>query len=396
MPADGSLAAIDLAAFRADVDALHAELRAGLGDADLAHLRRMQRWSRLCTLLGFALAWPAINPLAPLLLGLGNASRWCCVAHPVIHGGYDAVPGVPAHCTSRRFATGWRRWLDWPEWMHPQAWAQEHNRLHHYHTGQREDPDLVQRNARVIRGHGVPRPLKWLAVAFLMTTWKLTYYAPNTFWAWKQHQRRRAQTPAQARAQPLPTMGTVARVIAPGERLLLPVTAWGAEFWARCVLPVALVRFGLVPALFLPFGTHAWAAVLVNLLLAEVVANVIAFVTIAPNHTGDDVQCFDAPYRSRAGFYVQQAAGSVNYTGGTDLRDFLQGYLNYQIEHHFWPDLPLLKYRQAAPRLKAICAKHGVPYIEQNVFRRFGKLWAVLMGDADLRRQAHAPEAAAP
>jgi hypothetical protein len=27
-----------------------------------------------------------------------------------------------------------------------------------------------------------------------------------------------------------------------------------------------------------------------------------------------------------------------------------------------------------------------VPYIEDSVFRRFGKLWAVLMGDASLRR----------
>jgi fatty acid desaturase len=168
--------------------------------------------------------------------------------------------------------------------------------------------------------------------------------------------------------------------------VLLPVTAWGLEFWARCVLPYALFRFGLVPALFLPLGTTAWAAVLLNSLLAEIVANAITFFIIGPNHSGDDVHAFDAPPRTKAEFYLHQAAGSVNYRGGRDLSDFLLGHLNYQIEHHFWPDLPLLKYRQAAPRLKAICARHGVPYIEDSVFRRFGKLWAVLMGDASLRR----------
>jgi fatty acid desaturase len=76
----------------------------------------------------------------------------------------------------------------------------------------------------------------------------------------------------------------------------------------------------------------------------------------------------------------------VNYPGGTDLKDFLLGYLNYQIEHHFWPDLPLLKYRQAKPELRAICQRHGVPYIEESVFLRFGKLWSILMGDAEMKQ----------
>ncbi len=74
--------------------------------------------------------------------------------------------------------------------------------------------------------------------------------------------------------------------------------------------------------------------------------------------------------------------------GGSDARDFLMGDLNYQIEHHVWPDLPMLKYRQAAPRLKAICARHGVPYVEEPLATRFGKLWAILMGDASMRRAA--------
>ena len=379
-------AAVDAKAFAADVEALHKTLKADLGAADLAHLRKMALWARLCGVAGYATAWIVPNPLSALLMGLGNMGRWTCVTHPVMHRGYDAVPGVPPRLTSKRFAMGWRRYLDWLDWLHPDAWAHEHNQLHHYHTGQQQDPDLVERNAAFIRHRAVPRPVKAALVVLLMMTWKLTYYAPNTFFALKQHRAIRAQSTAQARAKPLPTMGEVDCFIIPGERVMLPVTAWGVEFWLRCVLPYAVVRFGLVPALFLPLGTGAWLAVLVNSVLAEIVANVITFVTIAPNHTGDDVHRFDSGPGSRAEFYLQQCAGSVNYPGGSDLRDFLQGYLNYQIEHHVWPDLPLLKYRQAAPQLKAICRRHGVPYIEESVFRRFGKLWAIIMGDADMRR----------
>jgi fatty acid desaturase len=385
-PAEPALATIDYKAFAADVEALHATLKAELGEADLAHLRKMVRWGRTCSLLGYALAWPFPNPLAAVLIGLGNMGRWACVTHPVMHRGYDAVPNAPERYTSKKFALGWRRYLDWLDWLHPDAWAHEHNQLHHYHTGQLEDPDIVERNAWFIRHRAMPRVLKWLLVALLMMTWKISYYAPNTFFALKQHRKIRAQTAAEAKANPLPTMGTVKRWVIPGERVVLPVTAWGVEYYLRCVLPYGLMRFGVIPALFLPLGVGAWSAVLINSLLAEVVANVITFVTIAPNHTGDDIYRFDGRCKSRAEFYVQQCAGSVNYPGGTDVQDFLQGYLNYQIEHHVWPDLPLLKYRQAKPKLQAICRKHGVPYIEENVFKRFGKTLAILMGDADMRR----------
>jgi fatty acid desaturase len=376
---------IDLKAFGDDIAALHAELKTDLGAADLEHLQRMEWWGRVCTVIGYALAWIIPNPISALLMGVGNVSRWANVTHPILHRGYDAVPGVPARYTSARFAQGWRRMLDWPDWLLPAAWCHEHNQLHHFHTGQIGDPDLVERNAEILRRSGFPRPLKWLAVVVLLASWKLTYYAPNTFWALRQSQLARRRD-ARANGVAPPSMAEVPRLAYPGERLLLPVTRRGVEFYLRCVLPYALFRFGLIPALFLPLGFDAWLAVLINSLLAEVVANAISFLIIAPNHSGDDLHRFDNRPASRGEFYLQQVTGSVNYPGGTDFADFLQGHLNYQIEHHVWPDLPLLKHRQAAPRLKAICRQHGVPYIEESVFTRFGKLWSILMGDSSMQR----------
>ena len=384
-------ASVDHKAFAADVEALHKTLKADLGPADQQHLMKMIWWSRLCTLVCYAVSWIPFNPIAFLLMGIGNVGRWATATHHVMHRGYDAVPNMPARYTSKYFAKGWRRYLDWLDWLHPDAWAHEHNQLHHYQTGQQGDPDLVERNAWFIRHPRVPRIVKAAVILFVMSTWKLTYYAPNTFFALKQHRKIRAQTPEQAKSDPQPTMAEIDCWIVPGERVILPITPWGVEFWLRCVLPYGLVRFGVIPALFLPFGTTVWLAVLINSILAEIVANVISFVIIAPNHTGDDLYRFDVGCKSRAEFYLQQCAGSVNYPGGTDLKDFLQGYLNYQIEHHVWPDLPILKYRQAAPQLKAICHKHGVPYIEESVFKRFGKLWSIMMGDTSMLRAGGVP-----
>ena len=379
--ATDALADVDYAAFAAEIDALGKRLNAARGPEDLVHQRRMERWGWICSVLGYGSAWIVFNPLSALLIALGNTTRWAMVTHPVLHRAFDNVPEAPERYRSRTFARGWRRYFDWLDWLHPDAWIHEHNHLHHYHTGQVEDPDLVERNTRFI--HRWPAPLRWLVGVFVIATWKLSYYAPNTYWSLKQHRRIRAQTAVEARLEPLPTTGNVERWAIPGEKLWLPVSEWGLDFRLRCVAPYALMRFGLVPALFLPFGQAAWFAVLCNSLLAEVLANVHTFFIIGPNHSGADVPRFSNQCRGKAEFYVQQIVGTVNYPGGRDWKDYLQGYLNYQIEHHVWPDLPMLKYRQAAPELKAICRRHGVPYVEESVFRRFAHTWAVMMGNAE-------------
>jgi fatty acid desaturase len=69
--------------------------------------------------------------------------------------------------------------------------------------------------------------------------------------------------------------------------------------------------------------------------------------------------------------YVRQVVGSENYDYGDDVvTDFAHGYLNYQIEQHVWPDMSMLQYQKAAPKLKAFCDQYGVPYIKDNVFKR--------------------------
>ena len=378
---DASMPIANWAGFAAEVDALGARLTAALGPDDLAHLRKMEWWGRACTLLGYASAWIAFNPLSAALIALGNTTRWATVSHPILHRGYDAVPGVPARYRSGRYARGWRRYLDWLDWMHPEAWVHEHNHLHHYHTGQDEDPDLVERNTRFL--HRLPRPLRVLAGVAAMATWKLIYYAPNTWWAYTQPRRGRGQNDVTTHAATSANAHEAQAWAIPGEKLWSPLSERGRGFWRRSVLPYALFRFGLLPALFLPLGKAAWLAALGNSLLAEWLANAHSFLIIVPNHTGADVPRFSNRCRGKAEFYRQQVLGTVNYPGGSDWKDFLLGYLNYQIEHHLWPDLPMLKYREAAPELKAICRRHGVPYVEESVFRRFGRTWAVMMGDAE-------------
>lgn len=44
----------------------------------------------------------------------------------------------------------------------------------------------------------------------------------------------------------------------------------------------------------------------------------------------------------------------VNFNTGSDANDYLHGWLNYQIEHHMFPDLSMLSYQVCA------CSKTGL------------------------------------
>ena len=111
------------------------------------------------------------------------------------------------------------------------------------------------------------------------------------------------------------------------------------------------------------------------------------------NHTGYDLYRFDQACEPRsATFYMRQVISSSNFTTGTegtlwgDINDFTHGWLNYQVEHHLWPDLSMLSYQRAAPLVKAICKKHNVPYIQESVWIRLKKTVDIMVGKTSMRK----------
>jgi len=295
--------------------------------------------------------------VSALLISQGRFTRWAMIAHHTLHKGYDRVPGAVDAQTSKGFARGWRRFVDWLDWIDPEAWAHEHNQLHHYRLGETADPDLVEHNLDWLRDAPWPRPAKLAVVGFFMLTWKWSYYAPNTL-----------------------------RHLLGVDRSLLAMFGSGV-FWRRCLLPYGLVHFVLVPALFAPLGLWAVGSVLANVVLAEVIVNLHSFAVIVTNHAGGDLHRFDGKPRGRGSFYRRQILGSTNYPTGGDLRDFLHGWLNYQIEHHLFPELPMSAYARIQPEVQALCEAHGVPYVQESVAVRLRKTIAVALGDADMRRE---------
>jgi fatty acid desaturase len=353
---------IDCDAFFRELREIRREAEAALGEEDIRHLRRTELYGRVATAIGLATAWVP-NPLSMAALALGRGTNWLLMHH-VGHCGYDRVPGIPERFTSRVFAVGWRRFVDWPDWMLPEAWKYEHNVLHHTNTGELRDPDLVERNTHWVRGLDLPQPVKAVGMGLLGMMWRPFYYAPNTVQTWLSRGQSLAFTDEAGETPP----------------------RYKRTLYLRCYAPYALLQFVGLPALFLPLGPLAVASAFVNSLGAEALANLHTFMVVGPNHTGDDLYRFDTPAASKAEAAVRQVLGSVNYATGSELGDYAQLWLNYQIEHHLFPDLPMLRYRQIQPKVKALCAKYGIPYVQESLFKRVKQLIAVSVGKTSMKR----------
>ncbi len=363
--------AVDRVQLAKDIDAIQKELVGNTNMSDFEHLKKIENWGRICTGLGYATAWIIPNPISAYLISQGNFTRWTTVAHHVLHRGYDKISGIPEHYTSKGFAKGWRRYLDWLDWMYPAAWDTEHNDIHHYHLGEEIDPDQVEFNMETLRKSNIPTWGRYALLALMAASWKIIYYASSTLTEYRAIQAKEA--------------GGKRNQISRAD-MWNPLKPAGKDLWLSCMLPYGIVQFAVIPLLFLPISAIAATNVFINVVMAEIITNLHSFLVIGPNHTGEDVMMFEDKAKGKGEFYLRQIVGSVNYPNGTNLLDFLHGWLNYQIEHHLLPDMPASQYQKAQPLVKAICEKHDIPYIQESVFTRLRKTLDVMVGKTSMLR----------
>jgi fatty acid desaturase len=85
--------------------------------------------------------------------------------------------------------------------------------------------------------------------------------------------------------------------------------------------------------------------------------------SFAPNHKG--MPTF--PAKSDIDFLRRQVLTSRNVRGGW-FTDMLLGGLNYQVEHHLFPNMPRPSLRKAQLLVRAYCQEHQILYTETGLF----------------------------
>jgi len=352
-------------------------------DEETRHLAKLELWTMIMALIGLPLMIRGVlSPLSMVLLGYYRYGKFAILAHHNLHGGFGR---------ERRgwYAQGfYRRMVDWLDWILPEAWIVEHNKIHHYKLNEDSDPDYVQRNSEIVQV--LPGwPLRYFMVVVNAVVWKWAYYASNTLKL--LHKNKPGAPTAKEMDKPF----TLSEIVTDLFRYMFTDKAkfkwflnYVTDFIFRVMGPPLILNFVLIPgcafALARLTGGDAWyayAMAVLNFMGAELVNNVHSFATIVTNHAGCDLWHFEEPCPAGgAEFILRSTLGSSAYHAGNDFVDYFHGFLNYQCEHHSFPELSPLHYQRLHPQFKKVCAKYGVPYVQEPVWTRVRKTADIVTG----------------
>jgi len=131
-------------------------------------------------------------------------------------------------------------------------------------------------------------------------------------------------------------------------------------------LELALIAGRFLILLGLVFWLLPWGIAVVFLAVQLAVFGVYMGASFAPNHKGMPV----IDRNAKLDFFSKQVRTSRNVAGGW-WATWLMGGLNYQVEHHLFPNMPRPHLAKARLIVKGQCERMGVPYTETSLWRSY-------------------------
>ncbi|MBX7102398.1 MAG: fatty acid desaturase [Myxococcaceae bacterium] len=321
------------------LQALKARVDASLGEEDVAHVKRIRRWSNAFEAAGRLLIHLSLEPLSFLLgvvlLAIHQQLETTEIGHTALHGAYDGLPGAEAF-RSEDFA-----WRDVP--IDEESWKHGHNLRHHPYTNVTDrDGDIhvgpVRLNTRTPRRAFHAYQVPWLLAeaGFFCVGMNLHFTGVND---------TRADN-GRGGLDFLPDRS------APSVR-----AAWRRAL--RKLGPYTFKNYVFFPALA---GLSFWKVMLGNF-LASTLRDLYSAATIYCGHVGDDVADYPVGARAhgRGEWFRMQVEATNNFEVPYAL-SLLCGGLDTHIEHHLFPTLPPNRLREIAPEVRRVCEAHGVTY----------------------------------
>jgi linoleoyl-CoA desaturase len=332
--------------FGRELDAIQNEIKSSLGDHDRRYIRRMIAIQRTMALGGRALIFASLPllPIAPaffgvislgaLTLGAAKILENMEIGHNVIHGQWDWMQDPQIHSST---------W-EWDNVCPADQWKHSHNVVHHTWTnviGRDRDVgyEILRVNEEQPWKPGYLLQPLYNALLALLFEWGVAMHDVD-----------------------LTALRTGKKGLADVRDLLRGI--------GRKAGKQIMKDYVLWPLLAGPF----FLPVLLANLVANLIRNVWAYAIIFCGHFPDGVHVFTEAQvegETRGRWYLRQVLGSCNIEGGP-LFHVMSGNLSHQIEHHLFPDMPSNRYPEAAPRVRALCARYGIPYNTGSFARQLG------------------------
>ncbi|HEV2981726.1 MAG TPA: fatty acid desaturase [Solirubrobacteraceae bacterium] len=322
------------------------DVRADLGEADALYIRSLIEFHRRLAALSRVVLMASRYPPAWLLGTAGLSAAKIIenmeLGHNIMHGQWDWMNDPGIHSST---------W-DWDNVSPAAAWKHSHNYLHHTYT------NIVGLDKDV--GYEIMRvdPKQAWHPVYLLQPFYNVLLMLFFEWGVAVHDldfeaiRKGTKSTSQLRDELLAIGKKVAR-----------------QF---------IKDYVVFPALS---GRRGFKQTLAANFTANLVRNIWSNAIIFCGHFPDQAYTYtqqEAADESRGAWYLRQLLGAANIDGG-DTFHLMSGNLSYQVEHHLYPDMPSSRYKEIAPKVRAICERYQLPYNTGPFLRQWGMVQRTLV-----------------
>lgn len=113
-----------------------------------------------------------------------------------------------------------------------------------------------------------------------------------------------------------------------------------------------------------------WGQVVLGFVLMHFIAGMILALIFQTAHVIEETDFFEPDENGSVenNFFIHQLRTTANYANGGTMFSWFVGGLNYQVEHHLFPNICHVHYQNISKIVKETAAEYGIPYHEHKTF----------------------------
>ncbi len=270
------------------------------------------------------------------MMGLGLAGIGLCIMHDANHGAYSAKQKVNRMMGNTLNIVG----------GYAPTWRFQHNVLHHTFTNiEGMDEDIDPGGIMRFSPHSPRKKMHRFQFLYAWFFYGLMTFFWVTFKDFLQLQRYKQKGMLKAEKKSY-------------NRLVLETALWKVVYYAYFFIPLFLLT------------DFPWWGILSGFFLMHFIAGLLLGIVFQPAHVVNETK-FPLPNEHHSienGFAIHQLLTTQNFARNNRVLSWFLGGLNYQVEHHLFPNICHIHYRKIAPIVKQTAEEYGLPYMEQKTF----------------------------
>lgn len=271
-----------------------------------------------------------------VVMGLGTAGIGLSIMHDANHGAYSNKAWVNTLLGYSLNLVG----------AHMMNWKIQHNVLHHTYTNVHDaDEDISPRGVLRLSPESKWRPIHryqhiygWLLYGLMTIVWLFTKDFYRVF-KYQQEGLLKKQKSSL------------------GKELAIMLTTKVVYFLYIFVVPMMLIDVSF------------WQ-VFVGFLTMHYLAGFILAIIFQPAHVieGTSYPVPDEKGTLENNWAIHQMRTTTNFGRKHKIFSWYVGGLNYQVEHHLFPNICHVHYREISKIVEATAAEYGIPYLSKETF----------------------------